>query len=201
MLRFPRALPDRPLRRRTNSSSARRRICVSSARSAARSSRELKYGVAVVGGGFAGVMAAWRAQPAWRESDRLRSAQRSGWTRPQQPDIGSEGRITEEGAELIGSFHTTWLELAREIWPRRGQQNGLGSLSPGRPGRQTHAGPAPVHVRVREAQRGNGKEDPAPARPARHEHPRPVPSVATAQAAEEFTTECRSRTPFRSFAQ
>ena len=24
------------------------------------------------------------------------------------------GRITEEGAELIGSFHTTWLELARE---------------------------------------------------------------------------------------
>ena len=26
----------------------------------------------------------------------------------------SNGRITEEGAELIGSFHTKWLALARE---------------------------------------------------------------------------------------
>ncbi len=26
----------------------------------------------------------------------------------------SNGRITEEGAELIGSFHTTWLGLARK---------------------------------------------------------------------------------------
>ena len=31
----------------------------------------------------------------------------------QQPDV-QPGRITEEGAELIGSFHTKWLGLARE---------------------------------------------------------------------------------------
>ena len=30
------------------------------------------------------------------------------------PDF-SAGHITEEGAELIGSFHTRWLELAREF--------------------------------------------------------------------------------------
>ena len=62
----------------------------------------------------------------------------------------SEGRITEEGAELIGSFHTKWLELAREyglamisrMEPELYEREGLDV--------QTHAGQAAVHGRVQE---------------------------------------------------
>lgn len=69
--------------------------------------------VAVVGGGMAGLMAA-----------RLLGQQGVNVTVYEaRPQVGgrvlsnttfSNGRITEEGAELIGSFHTTWLGLAKE---------------------------------------------------------------------------------------
>jgi monoamine oxidase len=69
--------------------------------------------VAVVGGGMAGLMAA-----------RLLGQQGVNVTVYEaRPQVGgrvlsnttfSNGRITEEGAELIGSFHTRWLALAQE---------------------------------------------------------------------------------------
>jgi monoamine oxidase len=70
--------------------------------------------VAVVGGGLAGLMAA-------RELVRQGIAVRLYEARP---FIGgrvfsnrsfAKGRIIEEGAELIGSFHTRWLTLAHEF--------------------------------------------------------------------------------------
>ena len=69
--------------------------------------------VAVVGGGLAGLMAARRLgqhgvdvkvfDARWHWGGRVLSNH-----------TFSSGRITEEGAELIGSFHTKWLTLAQE---------------------------------------------------------------------------------------
>jgi monoamine oxidase len=69
--------------------------------------------VAVVGGGLAGLMAARELArrgikvTLFEARDQLGGRVRSNTT-------FSNGRITEEGAELIGSFHTTWLALARK---------------------------------------------------------------------------------------
>lgn len=69
--------------------------------------------VAVVGGGFAGLMAARRLRQqgikvtVFEARSQVGGRVRSNYT-------FSNGRITEEGAELIGSFHTTWLALARK---------------------------------------------------------------------------------------
>jgi monoamine oxidase len=69
--------------------------------------------VAVVGGGLAGLMAA-------RELGQLGikvtvfEAYKEVGGRVRSNRTFSQGRITEEGAELIGSFHTKWLGLARK---------------------------------------------------------------------------------------
>jgi monoamine oxidase len=75
-----------------------------------------KTEVVVVGGGLAGLMAAmtlrqngvkvtlFEARPREQVGGRVLSS-----------TTFSKGRIIEEGAELIGSFHTTWLGLARQF--------------------------------------------------------------------------------------
>ena len=70
--------------------------------------------VAVVGGGFAGLMAARRLVQHGIKVTVYEARKEVGGRVLSNPSF-SEGRITEEGAELIGSFHTTWLELAREF--------------------------------------------------------------------------------------
>ena len=69
--------------------------------------------VAVVGGGLAGLMAARKFGQNGIEVHLYEA----------RPEVGgrvlsnhkfSRGRIVEEGAELIGSFHTTWLKLTHE---------------------------------------------------------------------------------------
>ena len=111
MLRFPRALPDRPLnpkeqlQREAQDLRFQRQECRTKL-------TELKYGVAVVGGGFAGVMAAWELSQHGVKVTVYEAHNEVGG-RVRSNSTWSEGRITEEGAELIGSFHTTWLGLAR----------------------------------------------------------------------------------------
>jgi monoamine oxidase len=69
--------------------------------------------VAIVGGGFAGLMAAkWLGQHGFDLT--VFEARREVGGRVLSNTTFVKGRITEAGAELIGSFHTTWLELARE---------------------------------------------------------------------------------------
>jgi monoamine oxidase len=68
--------------------------------------------VAVVGGGLGGLMAARRlGQQGVKVT--LFEARRQVGGRVLSNTRFSNGRITEEGAELIGSFHTRWLALAR----------------------------------------------------------------------------------------
>src|SRR3981081_2964374 len=74
-----------------------------------------KLHVAVVGGGFAGLMAARRLGQQGVKVTLYEARKEVGGRVLSNPNF-SEGRITEEGAELIGSFHTKWLELSREVW-------------------------------------------------------------------------------------
>jgi len=70
--------------------------------------------VAVVGGGLAGLMAAlWLRQHGVKVT--LFEARPQVGGRVLSNTSFSNGRIIEEGAELIGSFHTIWLSLAREF--------------------------------------------------------------------------------------
>ena len=69
--------------------------------------------VAVVGAGLAGLMAARRLRQH-RVRVTVFEARHQVGGRVLSNIEFSSGRITEEGAELIGSFHTTWLALARE---------------------------------------------------------------------------------------
>lgn len=74
---------------------------------------EKKSRVAVVGSGLAGLMAArWLGQSGFDVT--VFEARNQVGGRVLSNTTFSKGRITEEGAELIGSFHTTWLGLARE---------------------------------------------------------------------------------------
>ncbi len=68
--------------------------------------------VAVVGGGFAGLMAA-RELARRGVKVTVFEARKQVGGRVLSNASFSKGRITEEGAELIGSFHTSWLALAR----------------------------------------------------------------------------------------
>ncbi len=70
--------------------------------------------VAVVGGGLAGLMAARRLVQMGVKVTVYEARKEVGG-RVLSNSTFSSGRITEEGAELIGSFHTKWLELAREF--------------------------------------------------------------------------------------
>lgn len=70
--------------------------------------------VAVVGGGFAGLMAA-RELARQGVSVSCYEARSHVGGRVYSNHKWASGRIIEEGAELIGSFHTRWLTLAREF--------------------------------------------------------------------------------------
>ena len=70
--------------------------------------------VAVVGGGLAGLMAA-RQLVRMGVAVSLFEAREFVGGRVHSNRTFSKGRVIEEGAELIGSFHTRWLELAREF--------------------------------------------------------------------------------------
>jgi monoamine oxidase len=70
--------------------------------------------VAVVGGGFAGLMAA-RELVRHGVSVTCFEARSDVGGRVLSNRTWAHGRIVEEGAELIGSFHTRWLTLAREF--------------------------------------------------------------------------------------
>ena len=77
-----------------------------------RKNKQMQLRVAVVGGGFGGLMAArWLGQSGF-DVTVFEARNQVGGRVLSNPTF-SKGRITEEGAELIGSFHTTWLELAR----------------------------------------------------------------------------------------
>jgi monoamine oxidase len=69
--------------------------------------------VAVVGGGFAGLMAALRLIEHGVKVTVFEAHNDVGG-RVRSNKTFVEGRITEFGAELIGSFHTKWLGLARK---------------------------------------------------------------------------------------
>ena len=69
--------------------------------------------VAVVGGGLAGLMAARRLGQHGITVHVYEARPQVGG-RVLSNTTFSNGRITEEGAELVGSFHTRWLALARE---------------------------------------------------------------------------------------
>jgi monoamine oxidase len=70
--------------------------------------------VAVVGGGLAGLIAARRLGQLGIKKVTLFEARKQVGGRVLSTPNFSSGRITEEGAELIGSFHTRWLALAQE---------------------------------------------------------------------------------------
>ena len=67
--------------------------------------------VAVVGGGLAGLMAALELGQQGAKVTLYEARTKVGGRVSSSKDFAA-GRITEEGAELIGSFHTTLLELA-----------------------------------------------------------------------------------------
>jgi len=72
--------------------------------------------VAIVGGGFAGMMAAWCLSHKEREMEVVlfeAGAEIGG--RVRSDEKLAKGRITEFGAELVGVKHKTWLDLAREL--------------------------------------------------------------------------------------
>ena len=70
--------------------------------------------VAVVGAGLAGLAAALRlAQHGIQVTVYEARTEVGGRVRSNYGKF-SPGRVIEEGAELIGSFHTTWLSLARD---------------------------------------------------------------------------------------
>ena len=70
--------------------------------------------VAVVGGGLAGLMAARELGRLGIKKLTVFEARHEVGGRVKSNHKFSEGRIIEEGAELVGSFHTTWLSLAQE---------------------------------------------------------------------------------------
>ena len=77
-----------------------------------RKNKQKQVRVAVIGSGFAGLMAArWLGQSGF-DVTVFEARNQVGGRVLSNPTF-SKGRITELGAELIGSFHTTWLELAR----------------------------------------------------------------------------------------
>ncbi len=69
--------------------------------------------VAVVGGGLGGLMAA-RTLARWGASVTVYEARAQVGGRVLSDSTFAKGRITEIGAELVGSIHTRWCALAKE---------------------------------------------------------------------------------------
>jgi monoamine oxidase len=71
--------------------------------------------VCVVGGGFAGLAAAWTLVEQWGAAVQLfEASDRVGGRVLSRTDIAA-GRVIEAGAELIGLNHPLWLYLARRL--------------------------------------------------------------------------------------
>lgn len=75
--------------------------------------RAAKLKVAVVGGGLGGLMAA-RALARWGVQVTVYEARAQVGGRVLSDSTFAKGRITELGAELVGSIHTRWCALAKE---------------------------------------------------------------------------------------
>ena len=110
MLRFPRTHLDRPL---SPAERVQRDEDLRFQRPECRELLKKINRVAVVGGGLAGLMAARRLSQFGIKVTVFEAHGEVGG-RVRSNTTFSQGRITEEGAELIGSFHTRWLGLARE---------------------------------------------------------------------------------------
>lgn len=111
MIRFPHTHRSRPLGagegpRRARDLRYRQSQCRSTLAGLGR--------VAVVGGGLAGLMAARHLAQHGIEAIVYEARPEVGGRVLSNPTF-SNGRITEEGAELIGTFHTRWVALAREF--------------------------------------------------------------------------------------
>jgi monoamine oxidase len=111
MIRFPRTHRPRPLSRADR---PERMMDLRFQRPECREKLKGIRHVAVVGGGLAGLMAARRLVQHGVKVTLFEARKEVGGRVLSNPDFAA-GRITEEGAELIGSFHTKWLELAREF--------------------------------------------------------------------------------------
>ncbi|GIJ64029.1 FAD-dependent oxidoreductase [Virgisporangium aurantiacum] len=70
--------------------------------------------VAVVGGGLAGLMAAWSLQTGGARVTVLEASRRLGG-RVRSDHGVTPGMVVEAGAELIGENHRTWIGLARRF--------------------------------------------------------------------------------------
>jgi monoamine oxidase len=75
--------------------------------------RVARLKVAVVGGGLGGLMAA-RTLARWGASVTVYEARAQVGGRVLSDSTFAKGRITEIGAELVGSIHTRWCALAKE---------------------------------------------------------------------------------------
>lgn len=79
-------------------------------------SRLKKTRVAIVGGGFAGMMAAWSLCQKEKELDVVVfEAGTEVGGRVRSDKKFTKGRIIEFGAELVGANHPVWLGLARDL--------------------------------------------------------------------------------------
>ncbi|MGH9890601.1 MAG: flavin monoamine oxidase family protein [bacterium] len=110
MLRFPRTSQSRPL---SDAERLQRKKDLRFQSPKCRALVKEISRVAVVGGGLAGLMAARELSQSGVKVTVFEAHHQVGGRVRSNPTF-SRGRITEEGAELIGSFHTKWLGLARE---------------------------------------------------------------------------------------
>ncbi|MET9272064.1 FAD-dependent oxidoreductase [Kribbella sp. NPDC003557] len=70
--------------------------------------------VAVIGAGFAGLMAAWTLETGGTKVTVFEASGRLGGRVRTDPGL-VKGKVVEAGAELIGENHTTWIQLARRF--------------------------------------------------------------------------------------
>ncbi|WP_328520477.1 FAD-dependent oxidoreductase [Kribbella sp. NBC_00359] len=70
--------------------------------------------VAVIGAGFAGLMAAWTLETGGTKVTVFEATGRLGGRVRTDPTLAA-GKIAEAGAELIGENHPTWFQLARRF--------------------------------------------------------------------------------------
>lgn len=115
--RFGETLSDTELNARINKllENERARLLASSF-SPECQSRLKSIRVAIVGGGFAGMMAAWSlCQKANGIEVVVFEARAEVGGRVRSDEKFTKGRIIDFGAELVGANHPTWLTLAREL--------------------------------------------------------------------------------------
>src|SRR5215831_3738868 len=77
--------------------------------------KAMPNGVAVVGGGFAGMASAWTLGQAGVASTVFEARHTYGGRVQSDQTLMTPCRVIETGAELIGSVHPMWLTLARRF--------------------------------------------------------------------------------------